>query len=79
MIFGGVNNSGSLDSVEMFNLHTKQSSSFGILKSPVTVHVGGIFDGIPFYCGGGLSLASAVDSCYKFDQSWKKVIILYFL
>ncbi len=69
---------GILDSIELFNLHTHQLSSFGTLNNPVGMHVGGFLNGTPFYCGGDSSLTTPEGSCYKFYQSWKKVIIIFY-
>jgi hypothetical protein len=82
MIVGGIAYSATgtgvsnLNSVELFNLRTNQSSSFGILNNPVSRHVGGLMNGTPFYCGGDSTLASPEGSCFKFNLSWKKVIII---
>jgi hypothetical protein len=83
MIFGGCTwyspSIVCLTSVDLFNLRTNQSTSFGTLTNPVGVHTGGFINGYPFYCGGQPSHPGTPEnSCYKFDQSWKKVIIRWY-
>ena len=79
IIFGGSGPPGALNSVELLNLRTNQSTSFGTLTNPTRNHVGGILNGFPFYCGGDSTIASPENSCFKFDQSWKKVILILYL
>jgi hypothetical protein len=66
-----------LNSVELINLRTNHTTSFGTLSFPVRGIVGGFINGFPFYCGGISSVVSLENRCYKFDQSWKQVTLVY--
>lgn len=69
----------TLNSVELFNVKKNQSYVFGMLDIAVKHHVGVNFNGTPMYCGGISPLESPEKSCYKYDQSWIKVRLYYFV
>jgi hypothetical protein len=76
LILGGSSwDTGIMDSVELFNVQTQESCSFGTLPAPTRSAVGGIFNGLPVYCGGQTNNVFAETSCYKYQNSWNPVNI----
>jgi len=43
-------------------------------KMLVKLSIGGAFNGVPLFCGGK-TLTSFENRCYKYDKSWKPVIL----
>ena len=73
MILGGDNSASMFDSVELFNIQTHQSCSFGTMPYAATALVGGALNGVPVLCGGKTNAGTFENRCFKYDKSWKQV------
>ncbi len=74
MILGGRTNGAVFsNSVELFNIQTRQSCNFGILPYYVIGLAGGVLDGVPVFCGGKSSNEHYENRCYKFEKFWSPV------
>ena len=55
---------------ELFNTRTGQNCSLKNLGLDTSKVAGGIWDGIPVFCGGHSYWIPILDTCYKYIQSW---------
>ena len=73
-MLGGINETGFLSSVELFNWQTGEQCHLPDLPYPVYGHVGTVLDGVPVFCGGDNGLIQY--KCFKLnltDLTWNRV------
>lgn len=73
-MLGGINETGFLSSVELFNWQSGEQCHLPDLPYPVYGHVGTVLDGVPVFCGGDNGLIQY--KCFKLnltDLTWNRV------
>ncbi len=70
MVVGGKQFGVPKSTVQLFNTQSGQSCYKTSLPQQAACATGGIFDGLPVYCGGKTDSLPHLDTCYKYNETW---------